>query len=156
MKAGPSILVVLCLAAAGCVRAAEPAVVEVAVRGSFEDVKQMLTLAIENRGLVVDHESKVGNMLERTGKDLGATKQIYARAEVLEFCSATYSRQTMEADPRLLAFCPYSIAIYQLPGENDQVHLAYRRPLVEGDGPGAHALREVDRLLGSLLQEAAQ
>ena len=142
--------------AAGLCVAAENAIVELPVRGSFDDVKQMLTLAIENRGLVVDHESKVGNMLERTGKDLGATRQIYVRAEVLEFCSATYSRHAMEADPRLLAFCPYGIGIYQLPGEQDRVHLVYRRPALEGDSAGARALREVDRLLEGIVQEAAQ
>jgi hypothetical protein len=36
------------------------AVVEVTARGSFDDVKQQLVLAIENRGLIVNHESKVG------------------------------------------------------------------------------------------------
>jgi len=136
--------------------AADSFVVEATARGSFEDVKQMLRLAIENRGLVVDHESNVGDMLERTGKDLGAPRQIYVRAQVLEFCSAAYSRKTMQADPRLLAYCPYGIGIYQLPGEGDLVHLVYRRPGIEAGAPGAAALREVDQLLGAILQEAAQ
>ena len=35
-------------------------VMEVTARGSFDDVKQQLVLAIENRGLIVNHESKVG------------------------------------------------------------------------------------------------
>ena len=136
--------------------AADSMVVDATARGSFEDVKQMLRLAIENRGLVVDHESNVGDMLERTGKDLGATRQIYVRAQVLEFCSAAYSRRTMLADPRLLAFCPYGIGIYQLPGEDDTIHLVYRRPWIEADAPGAAALREVDQLLRAILQDAAQ
>jgi len=136
--------------------AADSLVVEATVHGTFEDVKQMLRLAIENRGLVVDHESNVGDMLERTGKDLGASQRIYVRAQVLEFCSAAYSRKTMQADPRLLAFCPYGIGIYQLPGESDTVHLVYRRPWIEAGAPGATALREVDRLLGAILDEAAQ
>src|SRR5690242_9685105 len=65
------------------------AVVEVQAHGSFDDIKQMLLLAIENRGLVVSHQSPVGEMLERTGKDIGAAKRIYERAELVEFCSAT-------------------------------------------------------------------
>ena len=84
-------------------------VMEVTARGSFDDVKQQLVLAIENRGLIVNHESKVGEMLERTGKDLGVGNRIYVRAEVLEFCSAALSRQVMEADARLLALCPYGL-----------------------------------------------
>jgi len=132
------------------------ALLEVTARGSFDDVKQQLVLAIENRGLIVNHESKVGEMLERTGKDLGAATRIYVRAEVLEFCSAVLSRQAMEADARLLALCPYGIGIYTLPGEADKVHLVYRRPPTEGSAPAASILRQVDRLLHDIVQDAGQ
>ena len=132
------------------------AVMEVTARGSFDDVKQQLVLAIENRGLIVNHESKVGEMLERTGKDLGVANQIYLRAEVLEFCSATLSRQVMEADARLLALCPYGIGIYSLPGETDTVHLVYRRPPWKGAEAAAGVLQQVDRLLNEIVQEAGQ
>jgi len=132
------------------------AVVEVKTRGSFDDVKQMLVIAIENRGLVVNHQSPVGEMLERTGKDIGASKRIYERAELIEFCSATLSRQVMEADARLLAFCPFGIGIYVLPDEPDTVHLVYRRPQLEGQGRAAQALGQVDRLLHEIVQEAGQ
>ena len=128
-------------------------VVEVTASGSWDDVKQQLVLAIENHGLVVNHESKVGEMLERTGKDLGALKQIYAHAEVLEFCSAALSRQVMEADPRMLALCPYGVGIYTLPGEAGKVHLVYRRPRLDGS---VAALRRVDQLLHDIVQEAGQ
>lgn len=144
------------LAAVSGVLAQTDAVVEVKARGSFEDVKQMLVLAIENRGLVVNHQSQVGEMLERTGKDLGASKRIYERAELVEFCSANLSRQVMEADPRLLAFCPFGIGIYALPDEPGTVHLVYRRPWLEGDGRAAQALRQVDQLLHDIVQEAGQ
>jgi uncharacterized protein (DUF302 family) len=131
-------------------------VVEVTANGSWDDVKQQLVLAIENHGLVVNHESKVGEMLERTGKDLGAARQIYVRAEVLEFCSAALSRQVMEADPRMLALCPYGIGIYTLAGESDKVHLVYRRPRLDDSAPAAPALRRVDQLLHDIVQEAGQ
>jgi uncharacterized protein (DUF302 family) len=144
------------LAAASGVLAQTDAVVEVKARGSFEDVKQMLVLAIENRGLVVNHQSQVGEMLERTGKDLGASTRIYERAELVEFCSANLSRQVMEADPRLLAFCPFGIGIYALPDEPGTVHLVYRRPRLDGDGRAAQALRQVDQLLHDIVQEAGQ
>jgi|SRR5690349_6946448 len=132
------------------------AVVEVQAHGSFDDIKQMLLLAIENRGLVVSHQSPVGEMLERTGKDIGAAKRIYERAELVEFCSATLSRQVMEADPRLLALCPFGIGIYVLPQERAVVHLVYRKPPVEQAGAVAEALKQVERLLYEIVQEASQ
>ena len=149
-------IIALGLLAATCAAAQTDAVVEVKARGSFDDVKQMLVLAIENRGLVVNHESQVGEMLERTGRDIGASKRIYEKAELVEFCSASLSRQVMEADPRLLAFCPFGIGIYTLPGEAGTVHLVYRRPRLEGDGKAAQTLQQVDQLLRDILQEAEQ
>jgi len=149
-------IIALGFLAATCAAAQTDAVVEVKARGSFDDVKQMLVLAIENRGLVVNHESQVGEMLERTGRDIGASKRIYEKAELVEFCSASLSRQVMEADPRLLAFCPFGIGIYTLPGEAGTVHLVYRRPRLEGDGKAAQTLQQVDQLLRDILQEAGQ
>ena len=154
IRFSPVALALLLISAAAF--AQSDAVVEVKARGSFDDVKQMLVLAIENRGLVVNHQSPVGEMLERTGKDIGASKRIYERAELVEFCSATLSRQVMEADARLLAFCPFGIGIYVLPDEPGTVHLVYRRPQLEGQGRAAQALGQVDRLLHELVQEAGQ
>ena len=144
------------LLAATSAAAQTEAVIEVKARGSFDDVKQMLVLTIENRGLVVNHESQVGQMLERTGRDIGASKRVYEKAEVVEFCSANLSRQVMEADPRLLAFCPFGIGIYTLPDEPGTVHLVYRRPRLDGDGKAAQALKQVDQLLHDIVQEAGQ
>ena len=89
----------------------------VAAKGKFADVKDDLVAAIEQRGLVVNTVSHVGDMLERTGRDLGKTKRIYDQAEVIEFCSAAASRAMAEADPRNLVYCPYTIAIYTLQGK---------------------------------------
>jgi uncharacterized protein (DUF302 family) len=147
--------IALALCAANAI-AQDESVTDVTASGTFDDVKQQLVLAIENRGLVVNHESKVGEMLERTGKDIGAARQIYARAEVLEFCSAVLSRRAMEADPRLLAFCPYGIGIYELPAEHGKVHLVYRRPLLQEASPAAGVMRQIDRLLHDVVQEAGQ
>jgi uncharacterized protein (DUF302 family) len=130
-------------------------VTEAVTKGSFEEIKQLLVVAIENQGLVVDHVSKVGEMLERTGKDLGAKRQLYERAEVLQFCSASYSRRMMEADHRLLALCPFGIGIYTLPGETGSVHLVYRRMAADGVDPGAaEVLRKIDSVLATIVQDA--
>lgn len=143
----------LCLAPWGRAQS----VIEVQAQGSFDEIKQLLIVAIENQGLVVDHLSKVGDMLERTGRDLGATRVLYRQAEVLQFCSANYSRQMMQADLRLLAYCPFGIGIYTLPGETDRVHLVYRRVDAQGvSAEAAEALRKIDGILGAIVREAGQ
>jgi uncharacterized protein (DUF302 family) len=124
------------------------------VKASFEDVRQYIELAITDRGMVINNVSHIGNMLERTGKDLGASKKIYDHAEALEFCSATVSRRMMEADPHNIVFCPYIIAIYTLPGEADTVYVAYRRPPAVGSPESRAALQAVEKLLDDIIRDA--
>lgn len=124
--------------------------------GEVEDVKDNLVFAITNRGMVINNVSHVGEMLERTGKDLGATRQVFVHADILEFCSATVSRQTMEADPHNIVFCPYAISVYALPAEPKKVYVSYRRPLKRGPGGAEQALEPVEKLLGDIVREALQ
>jgi len=98
----------------------------------------------------------VGEMLKRTGKDLGDTKQIFLEAEALEFCSAVVSRKMMEADPENIVFCPYIISVYVLPEKPNEVRIAYRKPQLVGSPASQKALKEVDDLLNSIVQEALQ
>lgn len=144
---------VLCVFWGGAA-AALPGVTIRSLRGEFDDVKERVVMAIENRGLVVDHTSHVGNMLERTGKDVGSERRIYLNAEVIQFCSAAVSRRMMEADPRNLVFCPYAIAVYVLPGERGKVYVAYRKPPATGPAQSMRALREVGKLLDGIAGEA--
>ena len=73
---------------------------------------------------------------------------------MLEFCSAALSRDTMEADPHNIAFCPYAIAIYTLPQEPGRVYLAYRRPSPARTQSSARALAAVEKLLEGIVSEA--
>ena len=123
-------------------------------KGEFKEVKEQVLLAIENRGLVLNYTARIGAMLERTGKDIGAGQKIYGNAEMLEFCSARVSRGTMEADPRNIAYCPYSIAIYTLPKEKNRVYVAYRRIETAGAGKSAKSLSAVNKLLADIVAEA--
>ena len=123
-------------------------------KGPFEAVKERVMLAIEDRGLVLNYTARVGDMLERTGKDIGRSRQVYAKAEVLEFCSARLSRDTMEADPRNIVFCPYAIAIYVLPKEPGTVFVGYRKLATSGSGQPLKALRAVEKLLDDIVREA--
>jgi uncharacterized protein (DUF302 family) len=114
------------------------------VSSSFEDARDAITTAIENRGLVVNYTSHIADMLQRTGADIGASRQIFGQAEIIEFCSASLSRRMMEADPHNIVLCPFAIAIYTLPGEKNSTWVSYRQP----QGVAA-------KLIGPLLQAIA-
>jgi len=123
--------------------------------GKLDDVLDDARLAIEARGLVIDHESFVGRMLERTGKDVGSARRLYADVRAFSFCSAALSRKTMEADPANAAFCPYNIVVYATAQDPGTVHVAYRRPWrAEGSAASKAALGEVEALLDGIAREA--
>lgn len=125
-------------------------------KGTFDDVKDNVAFAITSRGLVINNVSHIGAMLERTGKALGDTKQVFLHAQALEFCSATVSREMMEADPHNIVFCPYVIAIYVLPGKPDTVYVSYRKPDPVGSPQSVKALEAVDKLLDGIVRDALQ
>jgi hypothetical protein len=126
-----------------------------AVKDTFENVKQDVLDAIIKRGLVVDYTAHVGSMLARTAKDVGASKTIYSDAETVQFCSATLSRRTMEADPANIAFCPYVIFIYALPGSPGMTTVGYR-PLPSGGSKESRAaIVAVNALLDGIVRAAA-
>ena len=121
--------------------------------GTFQDVRDMLQIAIEGKGLKITSTNHIGEMLERTGKDIGATKQVYENAEQFEFCSATISRRMMEADPHAIVMCPYSVVVYTIPGDKN-VYLAYRKPPAASNPALKEALAELEKLLASIIKDA--
>ncbi|MBE9636904.1 DUF302 domain-containing protein [Salipiger mangrovisoli] len=100
--------------------------------GSFDEAVFALENAIIGEGLVVDHISHVGEMLARTGADIGAETHLYDAADVYLFCSATTSREVMEADPLNIAFCPYSIFVESRDGRTSIGYRSFER---ESMGP---------------------
>jgi uncharacterized protein (DUF302 family) len=123
--------------------------------GKFEDARDDLKLAIEGRGLVIDYESFVNRMLERTGKDVGSARKLYADAQAFVFCSAALSRKTMEADPANISLCPYSMVVYETAGKPGTVHVSYKRPWrPDGSAASKAALKEVEALLDGIAREA--
>jgi len=130
-------------------------VVTYSKRAKFDDVRDDLKLAIEGKGLVIDYHSFVNRMLERTGKDVGSARKLYADAQAFVFCSALLSRKTMEADLANAALCPYSIMVYATAQDPGTVHVAYRRPWrPDGSAASKGALKEVERLLDGIAREA--
>jgi hypothetical protein len=120
---------------------------------SFADVMQGLKLAIQERGLYINNQMNMAEMLERTGKDLGLEGQIYVAAESVEFCSALLSRRMTEEDPRRVVNCPFIVAVYVLPDEPDTTYIAHRRLGLADDSA---VMREVDGMLESVARAAAE
>jgi uncharacterized protein (DUF302 family) len=136
--------------------AADPhPVVRYSGKAKFDDVRDDLKAAIEGKGLLVEYVSFVNRMLERTGKDVGSTRKIYADAQAFVFCSAALSRRAMEADPLNAALCPYSLMVYATAQDPGTVHVAYRRPWrPDGSAASKAALKEVEALLDGIAREA--
>ena len=112
--------------------------------GSFEDATFSLENAIIGHGLVIDYVSHTGEMLNRTGADVGSDVEIFAAADVFLFCSAAVSRQVMEADPMNIAHCPYGVFVAEREGA---VMIGYRS---YPEGP----MQVVQSLLDEIVQEA--
>ncbi len=130
-------------------------VVSYSKREKFGNVRDDLKLAIEGKGLVIDYQSFVGSMLERTGKDLGSPRKLFTGAQAFVFCSAVLSRKTMEADIANAALCPYSILVYATVQDPRTVHVSYRRAWrPDGSAASKAALKEVEALLDGIAREA--
>ncbi|MDH5539886.1 MAG: DUF302 domain-containing protein [Rhizobacter sp.] len=138
------------------VLAADPhPVVGYSKQGKFEDVRDDLKLAIEGKGLVIDHQSFVNDMLERTGKDVGSARKLYLDAQAFSFCSAALSRKMMEADPANMSMCPYAMVVYATAQEPGKVHVTYRRPWrPDGSAASKAALKDVEKLLDGIARRA--
>lgn len=110
--------------------------------GTFEDAAFGVENAIINKGLVVDYVSHVGDMLSRTGKDLGSDVELFKAASIYLFCSAKLSRQVMEADPSNIANCPYGIFVTERAG---RVEIGYRNLPEASMAPVADLLDSIAR-----------
>ncbi len=139
----------IALAFGATLAAAEETAVTYTVDQDYDDVIFGLENAITDEGLLVDAVNHVGTMLERTKEDVGATKTVFLKAEVFNFCSASVSRKVMEADPMNLQYCPYGIFVMQTPENPEQTTIGYR---VMPEGP----MKEVQALLEKIVQGAIE
>ena len=113
--------------------------------GSFDDATFAVENAIVGEGLVIDFVSHVGDMLRRTGADVGSDEMLFDNADIFIFCSAVVSREVMEADPMNIAHCPYGIFV----AETEDGVMIGRRDYP--DGP----MDKVEALLDGIIAEAA-
>ncbi|MFC3613835.1 DUF302 domain-containing protein [Lutimaribacter marinistellae] len=114
---------------------------------SFGDVSFAIENAIIGKGLVVDHVSHVGEMLERTRGDVGSDVVLFEEADVYSFCSATVSREVMEADPMNIVYCPYDIFVATRADNPGEVIVGYRQ---FPEGP----MQAVQQMLDEIVNEA--
>ncbi|MDV7142940.1 DUF302 domain-containing protein [Tropicimonas sp. TH_r6] len=134
--------------AAAAIAVALPAAAEEAVLydfdGDFDDATFAVESAIVGQGLVIDYVSHTGEMLNRTGADVGSDVKIFDAADIFLFCSAKVSRAVMEADPMNIVHCPYNIFVTDAGGTVQVGHRVYP------DGP----MQQVQELLAGIAQEA--
>ena len=112
--------------------------------GSFDDATFAVEGAIVGKGLVIDYVSHTGDMLARTGPDLGSDVEIFKGADIFIFCSAVISRKVMEADPLNIVHCPYTIFVFE---DDRGVRIGHR---TYPDGP----MQMVQDLLVSIVNDA--
>lgn len=122
-------------------------IVSYTTEDSFDDVVFGLENAIIDQGLVIDATNHVGDMLDRTGADVGSEVKVFDHAEVFGFCSASLSRKVMEIDPLNLRFCPYDIFVMVRHDAPDETVIGYRS-MPEGE------MQEVQALLDDIVREA--
>lgn len=115
--------------------------------GTFDDATFAVETAIVGQGLVIDYVSHVGEMLNRTGEDVGSDVTIFKEADIFLFCSAVVSREVMEADPMNIAHCPYGIFVAE--DADGAVTIGYRD---YPDGP----MEQVEALLAEIVKEATE
>lgn len=126
------------------------------VVADYEDIRFGLENAIINRGLVIDYASHIGEMLSRTGADVGSSKEIFTNADAMLFCSAVLSRKAMEADPANISYCPYVVFAYETPEAVGDVVVGFRRLPETGTAASKAAIAEVNSLLDAIIKEAAE
>lgn len=114
--------------------------------GTFDDATFAVESAIIGRGLVIDHVSHTGEMLARTGQDVGSDVVLFDAADVFLFCSAQLSRSVMETNPMNIAHCPYGIFVADQAGE---VIVGYRQ-YPQGE------MQQVQAFLDEIVKEAIE
>jgi uncharacterized protein (DUF302 family) len=118
---------------------------------SFEDVVENIKMAIIERGMLVSGTLHVSDMLNRTAPDLGFT-EVFTQAEAVEFCSALISHKMAQAAPENIVVCPFTIAVYVRKDQAERVYVAYRLPLLAGDGGDVKAA--ILEMLDGIVEDA--
>lgn len=119
----------------------------------FETVKANLETIIVDRGFTLNSTLHISDMLQRTGKDLGFTHPVYAKAETLEFCSAAMAHRLVQAHPDNVINCPFIFTLYSTVAQPKQVTIAFRKPLIVEKSQGL-SQEEIENWLRGIIHDA--
>jgi uncharacterized protein (DUF302 family) len=119
---------------------------------TYQQAREDLDAAIEERGMVISAVSHIKDMLDRTNLDLGYSNQpVYATGgETVLFCKADLSQQMMRQNPHNIALCPYGISVYTLASHPTSVFLSYREPV------NADFYKPIQQLLDDIIMSLAE
>ncbi len=126
------------------------------INETFDVAKDNVKDALSDKGIKINTVAHISAMLKRTGKSLGNPSNIYTKAENIEFCSATISRGTMQANAHNIVYCPYIISIYSLKSNPKVTYISYRRLPKVKDEKTNKALQEVEKLLEYVAKTASE
>jgi hypothetical protein len=119
----------------------------------FEIVMEGAKAAIQEKGMYINNVMHIGEMLARTGKDLGLGGEIYGRAESIEFCSAVLSRKMAEEVPSRIVNCPFILAVYTLSDQEGKTFVAHRA-IPEQEVADSEVMAEVAEMLKEVAEGA--
>ncbi len=123
-------------------------------QAAFDDVRFELGNAIVARGLTIHSEGNFGKMLERTGADVGSSKEIYKAAEFVSICSAKFGRMLVEADPALMGACPFLMYVYERSDQPGLVTVGFRRLTPSADAATQQVIVSVETMLDGIVNDA--
>jgi len=132
--------------------ATEDPIVTTGVEGKFSEVLHNVRTAIVGKGINIAHVLPASEMLSRTGPAFGYNESVYVDAQTIEFCSARISHMLAQSHPDNIVLCPFTISVYVLTAEPDQVRISYRIPTGR---PGSEAAAsEIVTLIESIIEDA--
>ena len=130
----------------------QSAIVTQKIKGKFFEIDQNIRSAIIGKGINIAHILPASSMLQRTGSAFGYKNDVYADAEILEFCSANISHKLSRIDPDNIVLCPFTISVYALTSEPGVVRVSYRIPVGK---PGSEkVIKEIQELIEGILEDA--
>lgn len=98
------------------------------IKGDYKEVFEGLKDVIIGKGINIAHTLGSSDMLNRTAPVFNIKKNVFINAEIVEFCSAKLSHELVAIDPRNIVLCPFTISVYVLADDPENVHLTYRIP----------------------------
>ena len=113
---------------AGIAHAHNDPIVTTTVEGTFRDVSRHVRAAIVGKGIHIANILSASDMLRRTGPAYGYHNDVYADAQIYEFCSTDISHKLARRHPDNIVLCPFTISVYSLVDEPGKVRISYRIP----------------------------